>query len=420
MSPSLAVPAPRTRHRLVVAAAGLAAVVTSSLLLAPGAAVASTPLTVFGGYGYATAANLGSYFRTGPTAVTQACTRKAGVLRTNRTAADAIPGVGTVGSVTSSIRTSRTATTSTSRTDTATAATALLGVLHVSGVRTVARVVSTPKGYVQQAWTTVVGGSINGRSLPTSPAVNQTFTVPGLATVVLNRQFKYSGYGSRRMTVIGMQVTIDANNPLHVPAGTVVIGRGVASLHLPTHANATGNAWGTSVSGRSGRTAAVYLPCGGTGGAVLRNRITAATVPQVLGSGLVYTSGYSSDNATRTLARTTSHLTDVSLFGGIVKVHGVNVQAQATRNARGVLSRSASGSSVLGLVVNGKAQSGSAPVNTTFSIPNLGSLVVNRVVKTPNGIQVIGLQLTLSVPKNGLQRGTVVTIGQALAGVAPN
>lgn len=140
-----------------------------------------------------------------------------------------------------------------------------------------------------------------------------------------------------------------ANNPLHLPAGTIRIGQGTAALHLPTHYNAVGNAWGTSLHAASGAgsgwTAAASLPCGGTGDQVMRNRVAAAKIPNA---------GIGPPSTPAVTARTTP------------------------------------------------------------------PLKVNRVIRTSNGVQVIGLQLTLSVTKNGFQRGTVVTIGQALAGVLPN
>ena len=52
-----------------------------------------------------------------------------------------------------------------------------------------------------------------------------------------------------------------------------------------------------------------------------------------------------------------------------------------------------------------------------MSIPNLGTLWVHRVVNTPNGLVVHGLDLVLTVTKNGLKKGSEIIVGSASAAV---
>jgi hypothetical protein len=409
----------RTTGLTAVALAGLVAAAVAS---APPAAAAAGKLTFYGGYSYGTAAHVGSYVRSGNTAVTTLCTSQAGVRRTNHTGATSIPNVGTVGAVSTRMRTERPGSGPVSLATTKTAGVHLLGAITASAITTTARVARVNGKITRTGQTSIVGLKIAGHSAPPAhPSVGQKVAIPGVATIVLNRHVKSQAMGTYRMTVIAMTVTIPRGNALHLPAGKIVIGRGAASLHRPTFAAARGYAFGSSVNvaklAGSGRTAAVYLPCGGSGGRTVRNNVAAAHAPNALRTGAVKSSGTSRDTAGRTVARTMNTTADPKLLGGVIKASAVKVSAQASRGSSGAVRRS-NAVTVLGLTVNGQHRSGSAPANTKINLPNLGTLWIHRVIKTPTGLTVRGLDLVLSVTKNGLKRGTELIIGAAHAAVS--
>jgi hypothetical protein len=161
----------------------------------------------------------------------------------------------------------------------------------------------------------------------------------------------------------------------------------------------------------------VYIPCGGTSGGTARNRVSKGDAPNVMHTGAVSSTGSSHDAAGATTARTTNATAGPRLFGGIIKAHSVHVVAQATRTSSQTVQRSGT-ASFAGLTVNGQHRSSTAPANTKISIPNLGTLWIHRVINTPAGVIVRGLDLVLSVTKNGLKRGTELIIGAAHAAVS--
>lgn len=408
-------------------ACGLALVVTAGVVSAtlaagPAAAAGGGRLTMYGGYAYGTSGHIGSYTHSGRSAVTTLCTSRAGVSRSNHSGATTIPQVGTVGAVTTRMHTARPDSGPVSLATTKTSGVSLFGMIRASAITTTTRVARTADGITRTGNTGFVGLSVAGHaSPPAHPSVGQKMAIPGVATIVFNRHLLSNSFGSYRMTVIAMTVTIPKNNTKQLPAGTIVIGRGASSLHRKTFANASGYAFGSSVHAAklagSGRTAAVYLPCGGTSGGTARNRVSKGYAPKVVRTGAVSSTGASHDAAGATTARTTNATARPRLFGGIIKARSVRVIAQATRTSSMAVDRSGK-ASFAGLVVNGQHRSSTAPANTKINIPNLGTLWIHRVITTPAGVIVRGLDLVLSVTKNGLKRGTELIVGAAHAAVS--
>ncbi len=409
------------RTSVVATAAALAA---SALVLgtfaAGSPAGAATKLTMFGGYAYDTNTHTGSTANTGRSAVTTLCTSRPGVTHTNHSSASTIPnGGGTVGSVTTQLTSRRPASGPVSTATTSTHGLSLFGMIKASALTTTASVAHTARGFVRTGSTDIVGLHIAGHSSPPErPKVDQTIKLPGIATIVFNHHALSQHFGNYKMTVVAMTVTVPKTNTLHLPAMTIVVGHGVASLHRPTFANVHGYAYGTSVDAAkvsgSNRTAPAYLPCGGTNGATTQNRISAAHVPSALQTGQATSTTRSVDNATSTLARTTDSISNANLFGGVIKANAIHVSASASRNSAGALTRKAT-ATVGGLTINGKSQSGTAPANTKIAIPNLGTLWIHRVINSPSGVTVRGLDLILSVTKNGFKKGTELIVGAANA-----
>jgi hypothetical protein len=283
-----------------------------------------------------------------------------------------------------------------------------------------ARATSAPKGNRLIGTTTLTDVRIAGHAAPQHPTADQKMALPGVGSVVLNHQRRSRGYGTERITVTALTVNVQGNNSLGLPAGKMLISRATATLHRPTHRQASGNAYGSRiVSGdqvKSGKTAPIYLPCGGSNGGTRRNN-SGATSSQALQGAATHTTARSTDSAQRTMALVTSTISGANLLGGVIKADTIVAHARATRSGT-TLSRSSSGTSIGDLTINGQRQSGTQPVNTKHAIPGIGTLWIHRVIKTPSGLQVYALQLILSRAQDGLSKGSVITLGAAKAQVA--
>lgn len=414
---------PRTRSTVAVAATAVCAATLSvaALAVAASSASATTPTyRAFGGGAYGSTAAVGTV-RSGATASVPLCTTKIGASASNKTAAVTLPGVGTIGAVTTNVRSTGSGTSIASIATTSTASTTLLGgLIHASAITTQSTVSHSAAGYATKGASTFTGLRIGGTAIATHPSIDQTVTLAGVGKVVLNHQSRDTRYGGLSLTVTAMQVTLLAGNTLHLPAGSVVVGHAQASLHLPTHHLAYGNAYGTTVqvgtAVTSGRTASVYLPCGGSNGVTQTNTTASATLSGVLAAGVVSSSGRSVDTATSTTASTHSHIANVSLLGGVIKLSGVTAQSTATRTASGITLTSA-GTTVTGLSIQGHAHTVTVRPNTTISIAGIGTLYLDRVVLTSQSIRVNAVELDLTHAYGKAANGTVITVGATLAGV---
>jgi hypothetical protein len=402
--------------------AGVAATVVAAVAVPSAAGAATASRSAMGGQAFGSTVRLGSLVRSGKTAYVPLCTTKLGVAHRDRTAAVSLPGVGRIGAVKTAMTTARTATGPRTTATSHTATTRLFGgAIRATALATRATAVRTAKGVRLVGGTTVVGLTVAGKPI-SNPTPNQSIALPGIGTAYLNQQTRSRRFGDPRIAVTALRVVVASKNSAGLPPGAIAIGTSVATLHQPTRHRATGAAWGTTVrvgnEVKSGRTAPVYLPCGGSNGKTLTRNATASIVlPKAVRTSDVATHGTSSDTAKRTVATTRSHIGRVNLLGGAIRVRGINARATATRLANGRLVRSSSSSGVVAVQVNGKGMPVSNKPNTHYSLPGLGTMWLHRVIRTPNGLRVFALQLVLGRNINGLQKGAVITAGAAQAAV---
>ncbi len=292
--------------------------------------------------------------------------------------------------------------------------------MRASAITTQSTVSHSSAGYATKGNSTFTGLRIGGVSITAHPSIDQTVNLPGIGKVVLNHQSRDTRYGGLSLAVTAMRVSLLAGNTLGLPAGSVVVGHAQASLHLPIRHLAYGNAYGTTAQVgttlTSGRTAPVYLPCGGSNGVTQTNTTASASLPGVLSTGVISSSSRSADTATSTTARTHSHVANVSLLGGAIKLTGVTAQSTATRTSSGITLSSA-GTTVAGLTIRGKARSVTIRPNTGISIAGIGTLYLDRVVLTSQSIRVHAVELDLTQAYGKASSGTVITVGATLAGV---
>ena len=212
---------------------------------------------------------------------------------------------------------------------------------------------------------------------------------------------------------------LGSTNTAGLPAGRIELGQSTATLRQ-THRVPSGAAWATQVSlasvAGSGRTAAVYTGCGGTGNAGHSNDLTGVTIPnRVATVAAAHSMVKTTDTAAKTTSRSRDRVAGVTLLNGMIKVRALTTQANAV-NSNGHLALNADGTSVAGLVINGKPMS--APkIGQKRTIPGLGTLTFGYATKTKTRVMVYGLRLVLGSTHNGIPAGAAITVGAARAAV---
>ncbi len=411
-------PIPRPTHYLLAASAAAALGLT---LVTPAIAQAATYVPA-GGSAYGSSAQVGPV-TSGRTSAVSLCTTKAPDTKSSTTAAVNLPGLGRIGAVTTKVSSSTSGGTRSATTTTSTASTTLLGgLVTASAITTKATVSRTSTGaYTTAGSTTLAGLKVAGVAASSTPKANSSITIPGVATVKLNAQSGSSASGDHAFAVTGLQVVLLKDNRLGLPTGTIVVGSSRASLNTAVHHRAYGSAYGTTVDlagvVRSGQTAAVAQPCGGSNGQTRSNHVAAVSIPGVAKVGAVVSTTRSTDTSTRTTSTSTSTIGAVDLLNGVVTLDGVTTRAEAVRTGTTVTG-SSTGTTLTGLKINGKPVAVSAKENTTVRIAGVGTLTLRGVVRSSSKIQVHALQLKLDTAVGGLTTGTVITMGSADAGVS--
>lgn len=414
---------PRPNPKVAVAATSsvaVAAALAATLVTGGSPAVASTHhYFAYGGNAFGSRVALGTLANVGRTAYVPMCTTRSGVTHANKTAKIDLGAVGYIGAATSKLHSQHKGSVARSTASTHTAHTSLLtGMIALRAVTTQATV-ARGTHYSTGGDATFLGLRIAGRAMPATPKANTTLALPGLGSVTLNEQHAGVHDGIPTKTVIALDLVLGSNNSLGLPAGRVIIGKSTASLRQ-THRVPTAAAWATQISVStvvgSGRTAAAYTGCGGTGTSGHSNDLTGVLVPNgVANAGVARSTVHTTDGAKKTTSSARNRITGVSLLNGMIKAKVLTTQANAASSG-GRHTSNAKGTTVLGLVVGGKAMA--APrTGQHRSIPGLGVLSFGYAHRTKRGITVYGLRLKLGSAHNGVPAGAVITVGAAKANV---
>jgi hypothetical protein len=417
-----------TRNRRIPAVVALGATACAAAVISASPAVAAaTSHSVFAARAYGSYARLGTTISSGASADVPLCTTTSGASVSDKTAATTVPGVGAVGAVTTNVRSASSGATVESLGSSSTAGMSLLGgLITASTVTTQATIsYSTAKSYVRTGAVNLVGLKIAGQSIAAHPTLDQTISLPDIGTVVLNHQAGTYSLGAHSQAVTALQVTLTAGNKLHLPTGTVIVGHSSATLHYPIRslpwgaASATTVAVGSSV--KSGPTTPVTVPCGGTDGTTITYNSVGVSMPGVLTTGATTSSAHSDESSYQTLTSDRDTIANVNLFDGVVTASAVTTQANAYRVASNrKYTGTTTGTKIAGLKINGQAYTAAVKENTSMKIVGVGTLYLRRTTHYATGLKEYGLQFQLSVARNGLKAGTIISIGYASAGVYNN
>lgn len=170
--------------------------------------------------------------------------------------------------------------------------------------------------------TTITGLTIAGLPKTVPAGVSSRLDIPGVATSTFNRQASASTTVSRELTADALRIDLLKDNKLGLAAGSVVVGSATSGASGPTSFAGSGMAYGTMVDVggvvASGASAYVSMPCGGTGGAVLKNKVLGLSVPGVVTSRAVASIGQSIEGTGSTTAVFRSTVAGIDLLGGAV------------------------------------------------------------------------------------------------------
>lgn len=387
----------------LVAALGAATPSTAAAPAAPAAKVVKTKFAF-------SAAGFGSVSRSGeaPASSGEAtayqaigCTNRAGINRTNYVAESTLPGIGTVSGIHTRVWTAKrgdvVSSYSTQRVARVVIAQGGFGRLTLEGVRSQSRAYHDGSRFRTQASSSVLKAVYKPAAGPARrvdvPAPGDPLVIPGLATVRL-------GGSDARKVGNGVRVATDGIDIRVVPTSTrTQVAHSAAKLQTGarygTFKGYSAGIRGTGLADnvKLGRTPYLPMPCTGTQGKVVnRDTARAAAEGSVTAQNL----------RTMQMARQTGQgaraweqgaVGRVVAGDGQVILRGVVGRATVSRNAEGRLVRSAKGTEIGALLVDGEEQE--MPPSGVIEIPGVLKIEENVARRVRNGLVVIGARLTL-------------------------
>jgi hypothetical protein len=312
-----------------------------------------------------------------------------------------VPGLASTGTLTSETSGTIDLASASSTTESGIKQLSLLGGLITADLL-IARTTCTGNGATASCnanGTQFVNLRIGGVLVAANVGPNSLFSIPGVATVVVNEQVA-TGNGT---TTAGLTV-----NMLHV---TLLSGLGeivVVSSHsevdfrpladeclCPAPDNTvSGDAFGTEVDVLTVQNArnphAVLSEKGGAASAEVLN----ANVVGVLSTGTITASTSGSVTPTNATSHSVSAVEDLSLLGGLITATAVQAEATCTGNGT-TATCSAAGSTFVTLSVLGLPIALNSPPNLVIGLPLLGSVTINEQLFSGNGVTTRSLRVNM-------------------------
>lgn len=215
---------------------------------------------------------------------------------------------------------------------------------------------------------------------------------------------------------------------LYATAGVAVIATGAAAS--ASSYGYSGHAYGSKATAGhtavSGKTASVPLGCTTDAGLTKSNSTSATTVPGFGSVGAVTTRAESRHPAAGTIeSLSRSQVNGTSLLGGAITASAITSTATATHAARGF--STAGDTTIAGLRIDGHSVSASPKPNQRYSLPGVGTLVLNEqktsgVTGGGKALTVNALHLVTSKHNSlNLPSGSSLIVGHSQAAVrSPN
>jgi hypothetical protein len=295
------------------------------------------------------------------------------------------------------------------------------GLIKATKIRAVSTTTRDASGLSHSAaGSTFVGLVVAGIPIEGTPAPNTTLDLIGFGAVTLNEQTS-SGNGMRHSFTVNMiHVSITVENPL-VPVGTeIVVGHASSAIHTALGGTLDGFAYGTSVNGddvvQSGRTAALYLGCLGTDGAVKENSVASVEVPPLVTTGVIETTVQGIVDQAQATGETSAAVESVDVGSGLVSAQAVRANAHSFTDGIG-FEYSSEGSMFADLHVAGFPDIGDdVGPNTRITLEGVGVLWLRREIRTASAIEVRMIELIVTEENDlGLPVGANIRVSVARA-----
>lgn len=314
---------------------------------------------------------------------------------------------------------------------------ALNGLITADGVAAVANTEATLTSNLSNSdGSQFLNLRVNGLPIGANVAPNTTINLPGIGTVTLKKLSTFNNGIYRSLIVVDM-ITIDVTtqNSFNLPIGAkIVVGHAYSGFQRRAAAPVVGGLAyatlatqriGDDLRSRVGQTALQGIPCVGTAGQTLTQKIVGLGLPPVLSLGTGTTTAFGGPiNGTGDAEATlTSTVANVGLLNGLISATSIKAVAQ-TKIVNGVRIRSTAGSQFAGLKVLGITLPVNVAPNTTINLPGIGKVVLNQQIIPPANssamteVNAIHVYVTTANLLN-LPIGAGIIVGHAAAGADP-
>jgi len=281
----------------------------------------------------------------------------------------------------------------------------------------------------------LIGLKIAGKKYPANVRQNTRISIAGIATITIN----YGVVGTTpdgaatigqalKVTLLRARSGAPAGAEIDINPVYAAVNRYTTSDNgLPVGGSAYGSYVladvGGSIKVESAPTARLNIPTPGTTGMTLTNTTARVSLPGVIRTGAIDTSGSGIQSTALSQATDSSSIANLNLFNGLITARAIT--ANASTQVRGGTSGTATFDGSLDFVnlrIAGRAIPVNVPANTTINVARLGAVTINEqtISNTPGTARVsrvIGLHITLDTARAGLPVGAEVQVAYASAAV---
>jgi hypothetical protein len=296
------------------------------------------------------------------------------------------------------------------------------GAIKVGAVTETNVVTATPEGGFTNAVTSELATlSIGGKSYPITVSPNTTITIPGLATVTINKQLFPHSASSAQSTVAALQITLLKDVAGGKLGSTITLAPSTINMMsgLPSNAIAVGGfAYGSAafVSALDAKvavpaTALLQIPTIGTGGKLYTNSTAAVNVPGILKVGAIQSqiSGLSAVGSSDAFA--SSEIANASVLNGLITADAIKVTSHVSKN--GDTHSESQALTFVNLKIAGKVIPINVKPNTKINILNVAEVIVNQQISQSGYSMIVGVRIIVVGKNLGLPVGADIQLGVA-------
>ena len=342
---------------------------------------------------FGTSVTVGSVVESGPSApVALGCTTENNVNLSNTTAGVDLGPLGRTGPVSTTARSYNSPVRATATAYTKTLS-LLGGLVRASAIRAVSSTTRDGSGFDLSAeGTTLTNLRVLGLPVSASAAPNTRINLPGVGHIIINEQIRRSN----GLTVNGLHIHVTATDT------HIIVSQAVSGLSGPVVGVLAGTAYGTYAAigdvVSSGPSFKISVPCLGTDGAVRTNTGVGVDIGTILETETITNTARGTLTATTATSQTTSTVEELDLLDDLVEATAIKADAEVNRNGSDY-TVSGTGSSFGTLSVAGHdAIDADVAPNTRITISGVGTLYLNRQIRSEKSITVIMVQLILTEP----------------------